>query len=59
VYIYIFKGYASCRRPPLTDSAKELPDISQELWDITSELPDITQALPDGAQLYYILYIIH
>ena len=27
----IFKGYASCRRPLLTDSTKELPDISQEL----------------------------
>ena len=31
MYIYIFKGYASCRRPLLTDSGKELADISQEL----------------------------
>ena len=56
------KGYAPCRRPPLTDSTKELPDITSELPDITQtlpaviqelpyvtqELPDVLQELPDG-----------
>jgi hypothetical protein len=48
--IYIFKGYASCRRPLLTDSAKEVADIIQTLPDFIQELLDGTRELPDGTQ---------